>query len=232
MNKALLIGNGPSVAEKEFGSRIDSNEFDKVIRFNRWRFDDDGSEHKTFNSLIKNVGTRCDYWVVSDQHVFGGQNCNAIEKKHLYEAVLVVMPKFKYVPSLGSLEYKRHNMIHNSGGKTESDFVKEIEGKFPNIRFIDYSYEDAVNKVVNFEPNWPSTGTTTICLAIDNFEEVYLHGFDCFDFKYDTIHYFEDENAPLGRNNYKFKKKPDHTPDKDKEYIKYVINNKNVKILK
>ena len=46
MRKALLIGNGPSALEKELGSRIDSDEFDKVIRFNRWKFDEDGTEYK------------------------------------------------------------------------------------------------------------------------------------------------------------------------------------------
>ena len=45
MSKALLIGNGPSAIEKEMGKRIDSNEFDKVIRFNRWKFDLDGSDN-------------------------------------------------------------------------------------------------------------------------------------------------------------------------------------------
>ena len=66
-----------------------------------------------------------------------------------------------------------------------------------------------------------------------NFDEVYLHGFDCYDFKYDALHYFEDKDQVLGKNNFKTKKdKSDHTPDKDKEFIKYVIKNKNVKILK
>ena len=38
MSKALLIANGPSAVEKELGKRIDSNEFDKVIRFNRCKY--------------------------------------------------------------------------------------------------------------------------------------------------------------------------------------------------
>ena len=47
MSKALLIANGPSAIERELGERIDSDEFDKVIRFNRWMFKEDGSEHTT-----------------------------------------------------------------------------------------------------------------------------------------------------------------------------------------
>ena len=38
MSKVLLIANGPSAIEKKLGNRIDSDEFDKVIRFNyNWR---------------------------------------------------------------------------------------------------------------------------------------------------------------------------------------------------
>ena len=38
------------------GKRIDSNEFDKVIRFNRWKFDLDGSEYKDdFSSIISAI---------------------------------------------------------------------------------------------------------------------------------------------------------------------------------
>ena len=85
MSKVLLIGNGPSALEQgELGSRIDSNEFDKVVRFNRWKFDNDGSEHKTFNSLAKYVGTRCDIWVVNDLHMQkppGGCSMLGFEKK-------------------------------------------------------------------------------------------------------------------------------------------------------
>lgn len=52
MSKILLIGNGPSAIEKELGSRIDSDEFDKVVRFNRWKFNEDGSEYE---KIIQNL---------------------------------------------------------------------------------------------------------------------------------------------------------------------------------
>ena len=92
MSKALLIGNGPSAIEKEMGKRIDSNEFDKVIRFNRWKFDLDGSEYK--EDFSKYVGTRCDYWVVNDLHIT--ETKLGITKRDLYELVLIAMPKFKF----------------------------------------------------------------------------------------------------------------------------------------
>ena len=83
MSKVLLVANGPSAIEKKLGDRIDSNEFDKVIRFNRWKFDDDGSEHKKDHSEF--VGSRCDYWVINDIHL--PETKLGIIKKDLYEMV-------------------------------------------------------------------------------------------------------------------------------------------------
>ena len=205
MSKALLIGNGPSTLEKKLGQRIDLDEFTKVIRFNRWKFDEDGSEHK--QDFSEYVGTRCDYWVVNDLHIT--ETKIGIDKRQLYELVLVVMPKFKFHPP----------------------FVSSIESQYDNIEFIPPQYEDAINEIIDFKPLWPTTGIVGIHFALQHFDEVYLHGFDCFDSKYDTQHYFEDINTPYGKNLYKTTKKSDHTPDKEKEYIQHIINNFNVKQL-
>jgi hypothetical protein len=113
--KVLLVGNGPSALESPMGSRIDSNEFDAVLRFNRGHKLDDG----TLN-----------------------------------------------------------------------------------------------------------TGVIGIHFAVNHFEEVYIYGFDTYDFKYDNLHYFE--NKP---NKFKFNQTPDHNPDKEKYYIDYMVNNNKIKIL-
>ena len=162
MSKALLIGNGPSAIEKEMGKRIDSNEFDKVIRFNRWKFDLDGSEYK--EDFSKYVGTRCDYWVVNDLHIT--ETKLGISKKDLYELVLAVMPKFKF----------------------DKVFVNTIESQHTNIEFIPPEYEDDINSIVNFLPKWPSTGVVGIHAAVALFDEVYIYGFDTYDIKYDNHH--------------------------------------------
>ena len=47
MSSIILVGNGPSILENEFGSKID--EFDKVVRFNN--FEVEGYE--------KHVGSKC-----------------------------------------------------------------------------------------------------------------------------------------------------------------------------
>ena len=87
MSKVLLIANGPSAIEKKLGNRIDSDEFDKVIRFNRWKFKEDGSEHKGDHSEF--VGTRCDYWLVSDKYIPLTPN-----RSSLYKEIFVNIPKF------------------------------------------------------------------------------------------------------------------------------------------
>lgn len=205
MSKALLIGNGPSAIEKEMGKRIDSNEFDKVIRFNRWKFDLDGSEYK--EDFSKYVGTRCDYWVVNDLHIT--ETKLGILKKDLYELVLAVMPKFKF----------------------DKVFVNTIESQHTNIEFIPPEYEDDINSIVNFLPKWPSTGVMGMHFAIHHFDEVFLYGFDSFDVKYDTQHYFEDETAEYGKNKYKLNPSSDHIPSKEKEYINYMVKNNKLNIL-
>ena len=47
MSNIILVGNGPSILENEFGSKID--QFDKVVRFNN--FEVEGYE--------KYVGSKC-----------------------------------------------------------------------------------------------------------------------------------------------------------------------------
>jgi len=206
MSKILLIGNGPSAIEKELGSRIDSNEFDKVVRFNRWKFKEDGSEYK--NNHSKFVGTRCDYWIINDLHLT--ETKLGVLKKDLYELVLVVMPKFKFF------------------NQTK---VNEIESQYPNIKFIPTEYEDSINNISNFLPKWPSTGIMGIHFAINHFDKVYLHGFDFYDCKYDNLHYFEDKNAPHGLNKFKFNNSKDHTPQTEKTYIKHITEKYNIKFL-
>ena len=205
MSKILLIGNGPSATELKMGERIDSNEFDYVARINRWKYDEDGSEH--INNFSEYVGTKCDFWFINDLHLTETQI--GISKREFYKYVFVVMPKFKFNVSLAN----------------------DIQNKFNNIKFIDPKFEDEVNQLVDFKPQWPSTGVIAIQFAINNFDNVYLYGFDTYSTKYDTLHYFEGIDKPYGRNKFKFKKRSDHTPSKEKDYLDLVIKNHNVEIL-
>jgi hypothetical protein len=194
--KVLLVGNGPSALESSMGSRIDSDEFDAVLRFNRGHKLDDGTLNTGFESQ---TGTKCDYWVASDLRIQ-----LAIERCNDYKGIFIVTPKFKW----------------NEG------VVKYVSEKHPQIQFIPPAYEDDINSIIDFSPKWPSTGVVGIHFAVNHFEEVYIYGFDTYDFKYDNLHYFE--NKP---NKFKFNQTPDHNPDKEKYYIDYMVNNNKIKIL-
>ncbi len=129
----------------------------------------------------------------------------AINRHKEYKNIFIVTPKFKW----------------------DSSISKEVELKRPNIQFIPPEYEDDINKIINFSPKWPSTGVVGIHAAVNLFSEVYIYGFDTYNLKYDNQHYFE--NKP---NKYKNNLSKDHNPDKEKQYINYMIKNKKIKILK
>jgi len=161
--KILLIGNGPSALEYKMGERIDSDEFDIICRFNRGHMLDTGELNKGYE---KYVGTRCDYWVISDLRIK-----LATQRHDYYQGIFIYTPKFKW----------------------NSILAKEIEDKCKNIKFISPVYEDHINTIVNFSPSWPSTGIIGTHFFINHFEEVYIYGFDTYNIKYDNLHYFENK---------------------------------------
>ena len=197
MSRAILIGNGPSAVESKKGSLIDSDMFDTVIRFNRGHYSDDGSN--TIEKFSDYVGTKTDYWIASDLRTH-----LAIQRVDKYKGIYIVTPKFKYNQTQAS----------------------RISFEFPNIVFIPPDYEDSINQIVDFKPSWPSTGIVGIHFAINHFDEVYIHGFDTYNKKYDNLHFFDNR-----QNKYRNNTNVDHTPQKEKFYIEYMINNKNLKIL-
>ena len=202
MSKILLIGNGPSALEHKMGSRIDSDEFDIVCRINRGHKQDDGSLNTGFEEF---TGTRCDYWIVSDLRIE-----LAINRVKDYKGIFVYIPTFKIHPqNIASANY--------------------ISSKYPSIQFIPPEYEASINNIVDFSPKWPSTGVVAIHFAVNNFKDVYIYGFDTYDIKYDTLHYFEDKP-----NKYKLKTKGsrvDHNPSHERYYIDYMIKNNKIKQL-
>lgn len=197
MSRAILIGNGPSAIESKKGDLIDSDFFDIVIRFNRGHKLDDGKD--AIGKFSEFVGTKCNYWIASDLRIK-----LAIERSKVYEGIFIVTPKFKFNPIV----------------------AQEVSSKYSNIIFIPPSYEDDINSIANFNPQWPSTGIVGIHFAINHFNEVYIHGFDTYDRKYDTLHFFEDKV-----NKYKDGGKVDHSPNKEKEYLDYMLDQGKIKIL-
>ena len=206
MSRAVIIGNGPSALEKNLGQEIDSDYFDAVFRINRWAYDEDGTPFKQFP---EQVGTRCDYWVVNDLHLT--ETKLALKYGDQYKGVLVVAPKFKWFG------------INHS--------VQDLKQSYPFLDIIPYQYEDAINSVVDFQPKWPTTGLVTIHFAVQHFHEIYIHGFDTYDSKYERMHYFEGVDAVYGKNKYRCRDRSDHTPSKDRSYIEHMMVNYNLKYL-
>ena len=195
MSRAVLVGNGPSALESKKGSLIDSDEFDVVIRFNRGHKLDDGAD--AINQYSEFVGTKTDYWIASDLRIH-----LAIQREAEYKGIYIVTPKFKFNPAV----------------------ALKLSSEHPNIVFIPPAYEDDINSIVDFSPKWPSTGIVGIHFAIHHFDEVYIHGFDTYDQKYDNLHFFENKE-----NKYKGKSGVDHAPEKEKYYIDNMVKNKNLK---
>ena len=119
MSKILIIGNGPSAIEKEYGDIIDSDNWDVVMRFNRWNKSDTGEIHDDYS---KYIGTRCDYWMVNDLRIDVG-----IERRKDYKCVLIYCPNFKYNLPL----------------------FEKIQDKYENIKFTPMEYENYINKNIN-----------------------------------------------------------------------------------
>jgi hypothetical protein len=198
MKKVLIIGNGPSALENNLGDRIDSNEFDIVCRINRGHKQDNGVLNIGFE---KQVGSRCDVWFCSDLRIK-----LALERSNEYEQIFIYCPAFKY----NSLKDSINNETHK------------------NVYLLTPEYEESINQISNFKPQWPSTGIIAMhfLAGIDDLD-IYIYGFDTYDSKYDNHHYFE--NKP---NKYKDKTGVDHSPAKEKYYIDYMLKNNKIKIFK
>tara|TARA_R110001592_G_scaffold105399_3_gene296390 strand:- start:9006 stop:9626 length:621 start_codon:yes stop_codon:yes gene_type:complete len=206
MSNILLMGNGPSVLKDKKGTLIDSDKFDIVCRINDAHRDDKGELNTQYKEY---VGTRCDYWLVSDKYIPITSN-----RSSLYKEIFVNVPNFK----------RKHEVIR---------FAEQNCQNYQNINFIPTEYESHINQsIVNFEPNWPSTGIIGIHFFLNHFDTVYLHGFDSFNPKYDIIDYYKPKRPNhFDKDSKNYVNTPDHNPSKEKQYIEYVTNNHNIKFL-
>lgn len=129
----------------------------------------------------------------------------AKERTNEYNQIFVYFPSFKF----------------------NKNIQEDINKNFSNILVLDPFYEQNINKLFNFSPRWPSTGIIAIQYLQSTEEDIYVYGFDAYDTKYDNSHFFE--NRP---NKYKNTNRNDHSPNLEKEYINYMVQNKKIKILK
>ena len=197
--KVILIGNGSSVLDNKMGEYIDS-EFDLVYRINRF-------ETKGFENY---VGNRVDGWFLAET---GAQWIETptedVEGSIRYidfGYIFLVMPNFK----LNSTEHR--NLSSVLGDK---------------IQLIPSKYEDDINSIVDLKPMWPTSGLVAIQFLLENYQNIYIHGFDSKSKKYEYIHYY-DEGDETRLTERWHRPRIDHNIELEKEYLNTLRKDKKV----
>ena len=158
----IIIGNAPFDKSKKVGKLIDS--FDKVVRFNSFSTDN----YELFR------GKKTSEWVVSDTH------CLLLKDMFLKQCNKMPDVKINIV-----LPYVFRSNIGKLNKGIPSDVLKKC-----NILVQDKDI--IVDKKYNFGRKWPSTGILAIYYYLSLYDVVYVTGFNHFDPKEKTIHYYEN----------------------------------------
>ena len=188
--KVILIGNGSSVLDNEMGEYIDS-EFDLVYRINRFKT-------KGFENY---VGSRVDGWFLADTGV-----------------QWIINPKEEIEGSMRYTDFK-YIFIYVPNFKYDTGELKYIQDPDDDgIQMISPVHEDNINSIVDFNPNWPTTGLVTIQFLIETYGKIYMHGFDGHSIKYKYIHYYDGGDKTRLSKKYQ-KPRIDHNYTKEKEYL-------------
>lgn len=158
----IIVGNAPFDKKKKFGSKIDS--FSKVVRFNSFKTDD----------FSEYIGSKVDEWVVSDTH------CILLNKMFLKQC--------KKMPNV-KINIIMPQVFKNNTTKLEK-LVPESILKKCNI--LIQNRDIIVDGKYNFGRRWPSTGILAIYHYLNLYDKIHLTGFNHFDPKEKTIHYYEN----------------------------------------
>ena len=203
--KVILIGNGSSVMDHEYGSLIDT--FDVVVRFNRFRT----------KGYEKNVGTKTTHWIIVDSgwewlngYVEGveGSDPKVLES---FDKVMFCIPAFKFNMEVNKLS--QLNLDNNKYG------------------IIGPDVEATINDIVDFRPQWPTTGLIAMEYFSKEHKDVYTYGFDGHNKRYKDYHYF-DKNDPKRTTEHAWREgRVDHNLEKENLYLDYMFENKKVNLL-
>lgn len=158
----IIIGNAPFDKNKKVGKLIDS--FEKVVRFNSF----------TTENFESCRGSKTSEWIVSDTH------CLLLKKMFLKQCKKMPDVKVNII-----LPYVFKNNITKLNNQLPQDIIQKC-----NILVQD---EDiTVDKKYNFGRKWPSTGILAIYYYLNLYDVIYITGFNHFDPKEKTIHYYEN----------------------------------------
>lgn len=174
MSDILLIGNGPSCLNHQYGELINSH--DIIVRFNNFEI----------NSFEKFVGTKTNYWVktmMSNKH----DNVSFDKKFFVYPSVV-----------------------------TPGD-QKLDELRSDNYEIVPVSFYNKINKLINKNNSWATTGLVMIYHFIEEGYNVKIHGFDFFK---NGVHYYEDGSTMKG-----------HVPNIEESLVMGLVKEGKVKFL-
>ena len=153
----------------------------------------------------KYVGSRVDGWFLADTGVQWLHNPTTEIEGSMrfkeFEYVFIFMPKFKHNPSGLPL--------------TET------------IQLLPTSIEVKINNHINLNPHWPTSGLIAMQFLLNNYNEIFIHGFDNQSDKYKYTHYYDEGDEDRLTENWK-KPRIDHNFDKEKEYLNLLRKEKKV----
>ena len=153
----------------------------------------------------KNVGSRVDGWFLADTGVQWLHNptpkIEGSTRFKDFEYVFICMPKFKHSPTGLPL--------------TET------------IQLLPSSIEDEINNNMNLNPHWPTSGLISIQFLLNNYEQIFIHGFDNQNNIYKYTHYYDEGDEDRLTKNWN-KPRIDHNFSKEKEYLNLLRKNKKV----
>ena len=157
----VLIIGNAPYSELKNGKKI--NSYDKVVRFNS--FSTEG--HEDF------IGTKVNDWVVSDSYC-------SLEKIHFLKT-------FKKYPNV-NLNIILPKVFSNNVEKLKKVLPDYVLGK---ANILVQGEDIIVDGKYNFGRRWPSTGILGIYYYLSKYDKIYITGFNHFDPKEKTIHYYE-----------------------------------------
>ena len=117
------------------------------------------------------------------------------------EYVFICMPKFK----------------HNQTGLPLTE----------TIQLLPTDIEDKINNNINLKPHWPTSGLIAIEFLLENYDKIYIHGFDGKSKKYEYIHYYDGGDSDRLTEKW-HKPRIDHNIELEKKYLSTLRKDKRV----
>lgn len=166
--RMIIIGNGPSVLEKENGKLIDN--FDKVVRFNTFKND---SEYSKF------VGKRTDLWFINAKNI-RTRSPEIIKMMDNVKYEKIFVEQNPYDPKDKLLKYFPELKNNRKIDFCDIDLFNDIQNKHFNPK--------------GMNPH-PSLGLQGINLLANKYPEyeLYIIGFDSFNTN--KIHYMDKKEV-------------------------------------